>query len=210
VFKNKFIIAFEGIAGSGKTTQCSMLFDYFKNKGLNCRYLKALYDRPNQNMINEIEKYCTDKTFFAKLKRAMRVYETSKYFFEQLTNNSKYEIIIFDRYKHTNSVILKNKGLDNPFFTEALIDWLPNPNVLFHLDLDSKTSIGRVITRGNNKRKYDTEEGLNTFAKSLLLELKPDNYFKINALDSIETINNIVVETIDRLLPKENIDLFRK
>jgi thymidylate kinase len=34
IFKNRFVIAFEGIDGSGKTTQCKMLVKYLKNNGI--------------------------------------------------------------------------------------------------------------------------------------------------------------------------------
>lgn len=197
MFNNKFIIAFEGNHGSGKTTQCNKLCDSLVKEGLCCRYIKLLSKaNPSEQMLTEIKKNCNDE-LFTKFKKLIRIYETSKTFYDEFTANSKHEIIVLDRYKYTGKAVLNINNTEK-YFHGLLLDWLPIPDILFYLEIDSKTAMSQVISRGDRLRKYDTAESFRELSDGFINVFKniDCNFYRIDATRTIESIHDLVVTNV--------------
>ena len=211
MFNNKFIVAFEGNHGSGKTTQCNKLCDYLVREGLRCRYIKPSIAMPSENMLTEIKKNCDD-ALFVDFKRSIRIYETSKAFYEELTANSEHEIIVLDRYKYTGKAVLNINNAHN-YLHELLVDWLPTPDVLFYLEIDSEVAMSQIISRGEKLRKHDNVDSLREMSDGFENVLKnvDCSFYKIDAAKPIEFISDLVVIGVTSAIKNNsNISLYRK
>jgi len=159
IFNKKFIIALEGLDGSGKTTQSLLLRDYLKKRGLKAKIIGRRF------LLSTI-----------------------------LTAFTKPDVVIADRYLYTIKIYLEYKQIKN-FFVDYIFKILPEPNVIFFLELDIDSSLERIKIRGKNPDKYETREGLSIFKNGYEKEfLNSRNLYKINALKSTYDIHSKLCE----------------
>jgi len=199
MFNQKFIVVFEGIDGCGKTTQCNMLCDYLSGQGIRNRYEKfpgsSFIDK---RILDEIKTNCTDKELFYKFITEMRAYETSKTSFLNFSNNLNYEIIVRDRYKYSDNVNLKVYGVKKDVIY-LLSDWLPEPDLLFYLDIDVSVAVKRIQLRGGKIHWHENEEYLSRLSNYFKKELKSTNT-KLHKLDASKNIDSLHTEIISAFI----------
>jgi len=140
-----FFIVFEGVDGSGKTTQIERLRDFFKGKG----YKVNLTKEPTENSIGSlIWEYMKSKDRSlapeteALLFAADRL-EHGKWIKETLENG---EIVISDRYIHSSLAYQGAAGVE--------LDWIRSlnrrafkPDMVILLDINPDSSLERVSHR---------------------------------------------------------------
>jgi len=162
--RKSFIISFEGIEGSGKTSCASLLFNFFK-KNLNNLPKKFknvfLFREPGsttlgENLRNLLLNFLTPNihkktmTFLFEASRAYLFEENKEIFLE---NN----IIIFDRFiDSTIAYQGYGLGLDIAFLEKLNLFATNNiePNLTFLLDVDIKLSLQRI----KSKKKDNIEK----------------------------------------------------
>ncbi len=142
------LITFEGIDGSGKSTQARKLFSYLKEKG----YKVSLYREPGGTSLGErireiLLKEDMDEKSELFLFEASRA-ELIRTVIEPELKSSR--IVILDRF--TDSTLAYQgygRGLDlsfirklNQFTTESLL-----PDLTFLLDLDPEVAMSRIRRR---------------------------------------------------------------
>lgn len=156
--KGKFIV-FEGIDGSGKSTQIKLLTQYLKEKGVSFYTTREPTDSPfgalaHQCMTGRID---TDDKTIASVCVADRIdhiFNKTNGLLQKINDGVS---VISDRYYFSNyayqGAYMPMEWLieANRFSAEAL-----KPDVTIYIDVDSQTSAKRLLSRGD-KERYEEE-----------------------------------------------------
>ena len=182
--KGKFI-AFEGIDGSGKTTQFDMLISRLKNTGLSCFGTKEPTDSPIGSLIRQMltGKIKTDNRVFANLfaaDRADHLLNETDGIYHKINSGLH---VITDRY-YFSSYAFNGVDMD--------MDWVINvnavnynilrPDVTLFLDIPVAAAIERIKARQQNRELFENEERL---------ELTREKYFE--AFDKLKNVENVKI-----------------
>ena len=203
-------ITFEGLDGSGKTTQIALLSDYLKRKGLEVitaiepggtvlgdKIRQMLLDRENEGMSHKAE------TFLFEASRAELV---SKVIGPELI---KGKIIICDRFFDSTIVY---QGIARGLGMEKIMElslWatdgiLPDLTFLLSVDVDG----GEERLSGSSKSRDRIESEEDRFKQSIYkgyIELSrkySDRIILVDGKQDIKTIFGQIKEKVDRELDK--------
>ena len=203
-------ITFEGLDGSGKTTQIALLSDYLKRKGLEVitaiepggtalgdKIRQILLDRENTGMSHKAE------TFLFEASRAELI---SKVVGPAL---NKGKIIICDRFFDSTIVY---QGIARGLGVEKIMElslWATDgivPDLTFLLSVDVIGGEKRLAGAFKSRDRIESEE--NKFKQSIYegyLELSrkySDRIMLIDGKQDIKTIFSQIKEKVDRELDK--------
>lgn len=192
-------ITFEGIDGSGKTTQCKLLFDYLTSIGKKVVLTKepgggSKFSMDIRNLLSQ-----SDSLLLSEL---LAIYAARNEHIEKFIKphlNDGY-IVICDRFVHssiacyaediTNITIAKEKV----FKLNSIIDYL-SPDLTFYMKISAEESLKRIKKRGIMD-KYDNASFQKI--KSMIeiydyLSNEDDKVLEIDAqLTEIEVFKNII------------------
>lgn len=136
------IVVFEGVDGSGKTTQVNLLKEHLQASGRECTVLKCP-DRqsPSGSLIASYlrgdSKIASPQ--IANLILAANIWEVA----EKATNLSKEgHIVIMDRFKHTHLAYSMARGSAKRD-CESVLEGLPNPDKIVFLDIEPESALSR-------------------------------------------------------------------
>jgi len=205
MYNNKFLVVFEGVDGTGKTTQCIELCNYLNYKGLKARYVKgAIINDLMKKMYIEVKKQCEDPNIIDMYGLISLAYETNKNRFESLICDANFEVIIFDRCIYTDRITLRRTGKVSNKIIDFLVNWLPEPDIIFYLEIDCELAAKRIVSRGMQQkpRGFETKEELINFALEFEEEFDnpPNNLFRINAAENINSIHQSICRILDSFM----------
>ena len=186
------LIAFEGIDGSGKTTQARKLYEYLKNKGKEV----SLYREPGSTKVGEkirdiILCHCTDEVTELLLFEASRSCLMSERVIPDLKEG---KIVILDRFTlSTLAYQGYGKGIEiekiktlNEFATRGV-----KADIIFLLDLPVEEALKRL----KSKTRFENEEFLRKVREGFLkLAKECDNVVVIEATKDKESVFNEVLK----------------
>ena len=217
------LIIIEGLDGSGKSTQTSLLEEYLENRGVIYKKIKLPdYESKSSTLVNmylggEFGRDANDVNPYA----AGAFYAVDRFASYKLKWKEEYEsgvLILADRYATSNSIYQMEK-LDKSEWDEYL-DWsadfeynkigIPKPDLVIYLDMPIEIS-QRLMTRRyeGNEEKKDVHEANVEFLKkcrnSALYAADKQGWkvvscAKDNVPLSIETIHNKIVAIIEEEL----------
>ncbi len=173
-------IVFEGIDGSGKSTQAELFFNKLSASG---RKSVKLFEPTNGPAGIEIRTHLKRKEmpspeFMVDLFIKDREYDISENI--QPAFDKGYNVVM-DRYYHSNAAYQGAMGLDPEFILqENLSKKFPVPDRVYFIDIPVKTAIARI-----KKRNSDSEE---IFEKEKFLLNVLDNY--LDLIDESFTVIN--------------------
>lgn len=154
------LIVFEGIDGSGKSSQYSRLCTRMENDGIDYNHIVfPRYDKESSALIRmylggEFGAHPSDVNAYA----ASTFYAVDRFASYRTDWGAKYEaggLILSDRYTSSNAVHQGSKLTDSelPGFFAWLADLeytkmgLPKPDLVIYLDVDIETSLARMARR---------------------------------------------------------------
>jgi len=197
--ENKFIV-FEGIDGSGKSTQCRLLCERLKKDGVE---LWETFEPTRESIGNLIRERFVKKEklpghlegmVFGLLFYADRVEHNFRIGKEMEAGKS----VVSDRYYHSSLAYQQTQGLDiNTLLHlhERLQKegYVRKPDVTFFIDVPAEDAINRIDLRASEKSKVEIFEHTE-FLKSLrenYLGLKNVLDDKIVIIDGIGTVEEV-------------------
>lgn len=217
------LIIIEGLDGSGKSTQTSLLVDYLNESGVDYKKIKLPdYDSPSSTLVNmylagDFGKCADDVNAYA----AGAFYAVDRFASYKLNWKNDYEkgtVIVADRYATSNSIYQMEK-IDKSQWDDYL-SWsedfeynkigIPKPDLVIFLDMPIEISQKLMTSRyKGDETKKDVHEAnvefLNNCRKSALYAAKKQGWKVVECSDgtepySIEDIHNKIIKLVDEEL----------
>ncbi|MCP4648977.1 MAG: dTMP kinase [PVC group bacterium] len=199
VKKRAFLISFEGIEGTGKSTQCRLLVNYLKRKGLKV----TLFREPGSSAVGEKMREILlhgkgnltslSETLLFIIARAQLVVEKIK------PSLKKKDIIILDRYIDATLAYQGyggnvDKALIKSLNKHAIADMVPDLTILF--DIDPKIGLTRS---GRGDRFEKRKISFHRRVRNGYLKVARENQSRIKVIpvkDDIQTIQQCVRDIV--------------
>jgi len=208
VLTEGFFITFEGIEGSGKTTQINLLAEFLKNKGYDVLVSREPGGTPLGEKIRhllldpqyESMDYRTEILLYAA-DRAQHVKEKIKPAIEQG------KIVISDRFADSNLAYqAAGRGLDYEIVYQ-INDWVIDstwPDLTFILDIDIKEGLKRARAQSfdaeGDRLEREVDEFHQRVREAYLKMAEKDRFALVNAGESIENVQKNIENIISRRL----------
>tara|TARA_B100000282_G_scaffold16829_1_gene11626 strand:+ start:3191 stop:3811 length:621 start_codon:yes stop_codon:yes gene_type:complete len=202
-------ISFEGIEGSGKSTQIELLESSLKNLGHDVKKLREPGTTLLGERVREIFLEDNDETV-DPITEAFLLYASRKHLDQNILrkNLDKGFIVIADRYADaTLAYQCYGKGLRMDF-----IDFihkeskLLTPDLTFYLDISAKKSKERISSRKMDRMESESVEFFEKVRHGYL-EIAKNNPSRIVCLDANKSIEELKTEIFNRTLKQLNAAL---
>jgi dTMP kinase len=154
----KFIV-FEGLDGSGQTTQANLLVDFLKQKrGKALLTKEPTVNSPFSKKIREVLKK-KEKILPRKLQELFA--QDRRWHLKNiiLPNLKKGMAVVTDRYLFSSFAFGTASGVDYKYIAELNKDFLL-PNLVFFLDVSPKNCLQRIERRGREKELFERKDRL--------------------------------------------------
>ena len=202
-------ISFEGIEGSGKSTQIELLESSLKNLGHDVKKLREPGTTLLGERVREIFLEDNDETV-DPITEAFLLYASRKHLDQNILrkNLDKGFIVIADRYADaTLAYQCYGKGLSMDFID--FIDKeskLLTPDLTFYLDISAKKSKERISSRKMDRMESESVEFFEKVRHGYL-EIAKNNPSRIVCLDANKSIEELKTEIFNRTLKQLNAAL---
>ncbi len=197
--KGKFIV-FEGIDGSGKSTQSQLLYEYMLRNGYNC----ILTNEPTKTetgkfIRSNLSDFKLDAYAMQLFFTADRANHVSKIIQPALESGTN---VICDRYMQSTFTygVLTDLPENRLAALHAANKPFPNPDLTLLFDIDPRNAF--LNRRGNldsfEKKDFSDKDRM----RKVYLELcdADENCMKIDGYQSVEAVHAIVVKEVLKLL----------
>ena len=202
-------ISFEGIEGSGKSTQIELIEELIRAKGYQ---VKKLREPGTTELGEKIRNIFLEKTTETvdPITEAFLLYASRKHLDQNFLRHNLNDgaIVIADRYADATLAYQSyGKGLD-PNFVKLIHDssQLLSPNLTFYMDISAELSRERISDREMDRME---SESIDFFKKVRegYLEIAHDNPERVVVLDANKTIDELH-ESIKKIISnKLNVSL---
>ena len=195
-----FLIAIEGIDGSGKTTQAHMVQCALQERKLVAvrtkepttgQWGQILRDSANTGRLSledEVEHFVRDRREHVETKINPEL--------------SEGHIVIADRYYFSNMAYQGARGMDPNDIMQRNEQFAPEPDLLVILDIDPKISLERIRTRGDRANHFEKTGALKK-AREIFLGINKPYKFKVDGRDHPETIRDLIVRQFSAMYAEE-------
>ena len=194
-------ITFEGIEGSGKSTQIQMLKEFFEKKSLKAFFTKEpgssdIGKEIRSILLNKENKiYPQTEIFLIFADRVQHVEEIIK------PNLNEGKIVVSDRY-YDSSVAYQGQreGISKIEIYELIENLdLPTPDITFLLDLPANVGLKRAKNRASLDRFESEEISFHEGVRQNYLDLQEQNLERIVKIDATQSPNEIFSNIIKRI-----------
>jgi dTMP kinase len=192
-----FLLSFEGIEGSGKSTQIQLLTEKLKTQNKNVTYLRE----PGGTQFGEKLRSAIleSSTELHPLAEAhLFASARAQILFEKVmpTLERENQIIILDRYKDSS---IAYQGFARKLGAQTIIDLHKNfplniqTDLTFYLAIDLKTSMQRQAQRGQEKDYF--EKSNQSFYEELIkgYEYCANEFANITSIDATKSIDEVAL-----------------
>ncbi len=194
-------ITFEGIEGSGKSTQIQMLKEFFEKKSLKAFFTKEpgsseIGKEIRSILLNKENKiYPQTEIFLIFADRVQHVQEIIK------PNLNEGKIVVSDRY-YDSSVAYQGQreGISKIEIYELIENLdLPTPDITFLLDLPANVGLKRAKNRASLDRFESEEISFHEGVRQNYLDLQEQNFQRIVKIDATKSPNEIFSNIIKKI-----------
>ena len=194
-------ITFEGIEGSGKSTQIQMLKEFFEKKSLKAFFTKEPGSSEIGKEIRSIllnkenNIYPQTEIFLIFADRVQHVQEIIK------PNLNEGKIVVSDRY-YDSSVAYQGQreGISKIEIYELIENLdLPTPDITFLLDLPANVGLKRAKNRASLDRFESEEISFHEGVRQYYLDLHEQNLERIVKIDALQAPNEIFSNIIKKI-----------
>tara|TARA_B100000886_G_scaffold334064_1_gene289032 strand:- start:778 stop:1395 length:618 start_codon:yes stop_codon:yes gene_type:complete len=194
-------ITFEGIEGSGKSTQIKMLKEALIAKDHEVIVLRE----PGGTILGEkVREAFLEKTIekISVETETFLLYASRKHLDQNLLKPSlaSKKFVICDRYYDaTEAYQCYGKGLSREFFQSLnKICNLSKPEITFYIDITSEISKERISNRERDRMEAEEMDFFNKVREGYLkiTEENIERIYKINGIDTIENIHKKILQLV--------------
>ncbi len=187
------LIVFEGIDGSGKTTVSKLFFEFLKSRKIATSWFREPSDSIWGKKIREL----------ADNEESIPIEDEFQYFLKDrkwdVENNiipalKKGDVVILDRYYFSSACYQGARGLDLNMIIERNIEFSPEPDLLFIVDVDVEIAMERIRLSRNSKAKLFEKEAFLMKVRNNYLQLNRDF---IRIIDGGRKISEVLDSVID-------------
>lgn len=194
-------ITFEGIEGSGKSTQIQMLKEFFEKKSLKAFFTKEpgsseIGKEIRSILLNKENKiYPQTEIFLIFADRVQHVQEIIK------PNLNEGKIVVSDRYFDSSVAYQgQREGISKIEIYELIENLdLPTPDITFLLDLPANVGLKRAKNRASLDRFESEEISFHEGVRQNYLDLQEQNLERIVKIDATQSPNEIFSNIIKRI-----------
>ncbi|MCL1912112.1 MAG: dTMP kinase [Leptospirales bacterium] len=190
-----YFICFEGIDGSGKSTQAALLASAMKARGIDCVSLAepsdGAYGLEIRKMLSkdslpaverQVELFILDRADDAQ-RNIMPALSTGK-------------TVIIDRYYFSNAAYQGAMGLDCAFILEENRKRsFPEPDIVFLIDVSPEEALERIKSRSGITDTFEKKEFL-AKVRNIFLQIADPRFVLIDGMQKTEDIHHVALTNI--------------
>lgn len=187
-------ISFEGIDGSGKTTQAHLLYNHLQHKG---KYV--ITTEPTQGEIGKfVRKEITKRTINPMAIQLLFVADRSSHIedFIKPKLDQGYTVIT-DRYLFSTIAYGAASGLDEEWL-KAINSRFIKPDITFIFDIDPKIAMQRIESRAAKTATFENLKFLQTTREVYKRLAKEKGCYVIDASKGVETIKDEILSIVEK------------
>jgi len=195
----KFFV-FEGIDGSGKTTQSKALLGYLSAKGFETRWFREPGDSAAGRRIRELAS--NNEPLSAEDELALFITDRK----ENIKTNLKPNIeagrmVILDRYYFSTVCYQAVRGMDPERILADHQAFAPRPDLAVYIDVEVKTALERINkSRSERAIRFENEEFLTTVRQNYLDLCLKGHLVKVDGNRSEEAVWQDIRSLCDTIL----------
>ncbi|HHL35611.1 MAG TPA: dTMP kinase [Desulfobulbaceae bacterium] len=199
--KSGLLIAFEGIDGTGKSTQIPLLADYLRAKGYEVVETREPTDGPYGRKIRHL--YVNRQSSSPKEELELFVQDRRQHVEEVIAPAlAEGKIVLTDRYYFSTAAYQGATGMD-PKAIFAANDFAPRPDLVLLLVMDPEESVRRIEQlRGEQLNDFEQVEQLRKVAE-LFATFSDDCILRVNAAASIDRVQAEIQRGVQQLIEKK-------
>lgn len=201
---NNLLIVFEGLDGSGKTTQINLLKEWFEKKDLPVYLTKQPTDfyREDPRVRDYLDNGIAPNMYsIALLAAADRTYQM-EYEIRPLLEKTN---IISDRYLYSSLAFFKARGIDYDevnYINKNIVE----PDVVIFLDIPPEESLKRVYNRDGENIKFEEKSSeIFTQVRENFLNILPEKALIVNSKLGIENVHKVITKHIEKIIIEKYI-----
>ena len=170
------LIAFEGVDGSGKSTQARKLAEHFRAQGREVVLTREPTDGPWGRKIREAR-------FTARLSPADElnafIEDRRQHVTEEIAPAlARGAVVIIDRYYYSTAAYQGARGLNPQELLATNRAFAPKPDVVVLVDVTADQALERISSRGEGQDLFETKAAL-TAVRDLFLQLAKEPHFAV-------------------------------
>ncbi|MCK4364298.1 MAG: dTMP kinase [Candidatus Aminicenantes bacterium] len=194
VLQKGILIVFEGIDGSGKSTQAEILLERLQEEDFDAVYFrepsKGKWGRKIKKKALHPDSLSPEEelALFQKDRR------------ENVEKNlkpalKKKRIVILDRYYYSTIAYQGAKGIDEKLIRRMNEEFVVEPDLVFIFDIDPKKGLERIENRKKKDMLFEREDYL-VKVREIFRSFKGEKFIHIDALKSKEEIRKEIEEIV--------------
>ncbi len=192
------LIVFEGIDGSGKSTQAEILLKRLQTKGIDVVYFRepsqGEWGRKIKKKALHPDSLTPEEELDLFLKdRRENVEKNLKPALKKKT------VVILDRYYYSTIAYQGAKGIDEELIARMNKEFIVEPDLVFIFDIDPHKGLERIENRKKKDRLFEREDYL-VKVREVFRSFRGERFIHIDALKSKEEISKEIEETALRLI----------
>lgn len=173
-------IVLEGIDGTGKSTQCQLLYKKLTSLG----YTVHLDKEPSDKKYGAIVRQSAETGRLSPEQELEYFHLDRKMHVEELIEPSKQagEIVILDRYYFSTIAYQGQRGFDAEELLKENESFAPAPDLLIILDLPVEASLKRIGARGDTANEFEQKDALQ-YCRDTYLSFSNREYARVISSD---------------------------
>ena len=196
-----YLIVIEGIDGTGKSTQATMLAEALRKSG---REVVQSFEPTNGPWGKKLRESATTGRLSIEDELEYFINDRREHVEQLIIPTIKSGgIVILDRYYFSTMAYQGARGIDPEAIRVKNETFAPQPDILIILDLDVDIALQRIGVRDGEANEFEKRESLD-FCRKLFLSLKDETYaYVIDANTDITEVNASVMAAVHTQLGME-------
>ncbi len=193
------LIVIEGIDGTGKSTQATLLAEALREQG---HEVVQSFEPTNGPWGKQLRESATTGRLSIEQELDYFLKDRQQHVTELITPTIQHGgIVVLDRYYFSNMAYQGARGIDPQTIREKNETFAPQPDILLILDLPVEKALTRIGVRDGEANAFEQRESLQ-FCRDLFLSLTPEPFAHLmDASQDIPSLHQEIMGIIQKHLP---------